>query len=344
MPNNRFALFAAALVASAARLAAQEVPSCGGPGAAFGVTSYQCASCGVKQGQGVRTQFTFQAEPIVLEVAKTSVLQAGDVIVAVNGEPILTQVGADQFTYPRAGTSTVTVRRGTSRVDLTATAVACQALPKTASQPATVPLLVVDGVVVPNTSHLSPRELVDSVVAAGTRQTPPREIESVEVLRGFAAEGLYGSRAGQDIIVVRTKRGVSIRQKSGLPISADTGPLTIVDGVRVTNAPIVDSAVAGNGRRYGFAIGCLPSCTKARASDGTDYYTFDGYPPVVALVPGGPAERAGMRVGDLVTQIDGKSILTEEGVLRFFRATRKDSMQVTVMRDRRQAEYLLRTR
>lgn len=71
---------------------------------------------------------------------------------------------------------------------------------------------------------------------------------------------------------------------------------------------------------------------------------FDGDPPVVALVADGLAERAGIRVGDLVTQIDGKSILGEEGALRFFRTNRNDSMHVTVMRDGLQAGYLLQAR
>src|SRR5262252_6662351 len=112
-----------ALLFWAAPVAAQQATSCAGPGAAFGVTSYQCASCGVKQGVGTKPQYVFQAEPIVLETAPTSVLKAGDVIEAVNGEPIMTQAGADRFTYPPAGQVTLTVRRANARVQLAASTV-----------------------------------------------------------------------------------------------------------------------------------------------------------------------------------------------------------------------------
>ena len=86
-----------------------------------------------------------------------------------------------------------------------------------------------------------------------------------------------------------------------------------------------------------------PSCTSARAADGADYYKFDGYPPIVALTPGGAAERAGIQVGDLISQIDGKSILSEEGATRFFR-NKTETMNVTVIRNRQPIGYVLKAR
>src|SRR4051812_17950328 len=112
MPNNRWFAAVFAVAMGGAPLAAQEGASCSSPGAVFGVTSYQCASCSFKQGGRTMTIYTsFQTEPIVLTTAKESALQPGDVIEAVNGEPITTAAGAEQFTSPRGGNANVTVRR-----------------------------------------------------------------------------------------------------------------------------------------------------------------------------------------------------------------------------------------
>ena len=335
MPNNRFVTVVVSMFASAATLGAQGAAACLGPGAAFGVTSYQCASCGVKQEPGGRTQYVFQAEPIVLEAAASSALRAGDVIVAVNGEPIMTRAGSDLFAYPKAGASTITVRRGNARQQVTAATIGCEA-----PAPATVPkgkepVIIMDGVVVSGSLPWLQKTLSD---------IPRSDIESVEVLKGPLAASTYNTPEGRDVIVVKTKRPPSTRQKPGSPASPDTGPLLVIDGVSIRPASEIDPNVAGNARRYGFAIGCVPSCSKARAADGTDYYRFDAYPPIAALVPGGLAERAGIRVGDLVAKIDGRSILSDDGAIEFFRANRTNSMRVTVLRDRSEKDYLLNAR
>lgn len=312
-----------ALLISATPIAAQQATSCAGPGAAFGVTSYQCASCGIKQGMGARPQYVFQAEPIVLETAPGSVLKAGDVIEAVNGEPIMTQTGADRFTYPQAGQVTLTVRRGSARVQLTTSTAGCEINPAQA-QDASKPLIIVDGVAV-----------------AAIDQLKPAEIDNIEVLKGEAARTLYGERAQNGVIVIATKHATSSK-----PASAPSNePIYVIDGVVLpTRAADADTNLTPSGRRFGFAVGCLQSCTRTKASDGTDYYRFEGYPPIVALTPGGAAERAGIRVGDVVTEVDGKSVLTEDGALRFMRGTRTETLQLTVIRDRQSVGYLLKAR
>ena len=310
-----------ALLFWATPAAAQQAASCGGPGAAFGVTSYQCASCGIKQGIGARPQYIFQAEPIVLETAPGSVLKSGDVIEAVNGEPILTQAGADRFTYPQAGQVSLTVRRGSARVQLTTSTPGCENKP---AQPedTSKPLITVDGVAVTETNQLK-----------------PAEIDNVEVLKGEAARALYGERARNGVIVITTKRATSPKPAA----RPANDPIYVIDGV-VQPPLAADTNLTPSGRRFGFAVGCLPSCTRTKASDGTDYYKFDGYPPIVALTPGGAAERAGIRVGDLVTEVDGKSVLMEDGALRFMRGTKTETLQLTVIRDRRSVGYQLRAR
>ena len=319
MPNKR--IFAGLIAASvfAARLGAQQITSCAGPGAAFGVTAYNCANCGLKQATDQRTQFVFGAEPIVLEVSSTSAFKAGDVIEAVNDAPITTLSGAEQFAYPRQGPSMITVRRGNARVRVSATATSCDARTEaTVQAKSNSPLLIVDGVVV---SDLT---------------TVPRDsIESVNVQKDGAVTARYGARAAQGVITIRTKRPQA---------KPSSEPLIVADGAIVSGTPPEVDGPSSNGRRFGFAIGCAVTCGPARAPDGTEYYKFEGYPTIVALVNGGAAMRAGIRVGDVVTQIDGKSILRDEGALEFFRANREDTMRVTVLRDQHEVAFRLRSR
>ena len=336
MPNGRLFTVVVVMFASAATVQAQEAAACAGPGAAFGVTSYQCASCGVKQEPGARTRYVFQAEPIVLEAATASVLRAGDVIVAVDGEPIMTRAGSELFAYPKTGMSTITVRRGNARLQLAAATAGCQAPAGAVTPPkGNEPTIIIDGVVVSGSLPWLKKTL---------GEIPRSDIESIEVLKGPLASSTYNTPEGQDVIVVKTKRSATINQKPVAPTVPDTGPILVIDGVRITTAYEIDPGATSNARRYGFAIGCVPSCSKARGADGTDYYRFDAYPPIAALEPGGLAERAGIRVGDLVAKIDGTSILSEDGALQFFRANRKNSMRVTVLREKSEREYFLDAR
>lgn len=249
------------LLVCATGLGAQGAASCSGPGAAFGITAFECASCRIKQGEGIRTQYVFQAEPVVLEATASSVFRPGDVVEAVNGQPIMSAAGGERFTYPPPGQTTVTVRRGNARVQLSTTVAGCR----------------------------EPRGRVRDV-------QPSNE------------------------------------------------PLIIVDGVPVTDVADADPTLALGPRRFGFAVACTPSCTRVRAADGSDYYKFDGYPPVVAVMPGEAAALAGLRVGDRVVEIDGKSILDEEGAVRFLRENRRDSLSVTVLRDGKRTSYTLRAK
>jgi regulator of sigma E protease len=82
----------------------------------------------------------------------------------------------------------------------------------------------------------------------------------------------------------------------------------------------------------------------ARTADGGDYYKFDAYPPIVALTPGGAAERAGLQVGDLISQIDGRSILGEDGATRFHRGNKAETMNITIVRKGLPVSFALKAR
>jgi predicted metalloprotease with PDZ domain len=55
--------------------------------------------------------------------------------------------------------------------------------------------------------------------------------------------------------------------------------------------------------RFGFAFTCEPRCNASTGRDGAlihTYYKYPDFPPITAIGPGSAAERAGLKVGDLV--------------------------------------------
>src|SRR4051812_10656673 len=73
-------------------------------------------------------------------------------------------------------------------------------------------------------------------------------------------------------------------------------------------------------RLFGFALEC-ESCAPAQSGGGFGrgplaVWHYTKYPRVFAVAAGGPAERAGIKVNDLVVAIDGVSLLTADGARR----------------------------
>jgi hypothetical protein len=109
---------------------------------------------------------------------------------------------------------------------------------------------------------------------------------------------------------------------------------------------------AGSSRRpvlYGFALECVDcqpmgrgranmgGSGSIRRSDGsvgayTLVYHYTSFPRVAAVLPNSLAEAAGIRVGDVLTSIDGLSLLTEEGSRRFAMAASGDEVRLTFER------------
>jgi len=81
------------------------------------------------------------------------------------------------------------------------------------------PLFVVDGVPIDNTTFsttdFNPTDGLTAGSIEGTTQTNrasdinPGDIESVEILKGAAAAAIYGSRAGQGVVLITTKHGTA---------------------------------------------------------------------------------------------------------------------------------------
>jgi TonB-dependent SusC/RagA subfamily outer membrane receptor len=71
------------------------------------------------------------------------------------------------------------------------------------------PMIIVDGVIQERGSN-NPILMIDGVLVqtgvSGLRQIDPNTIESVEIIKGEAAVRLYGERARNGVITIKTKR------------------------------------------------------------------------------------------------------------------------------------------
>ena len=69
------------------------------------------------------------------------------------------------------------------------------------------PLFVVDGVPIDNSTNSTTGYLGGTTTANRASDINPNDIESVEILKGAAAGAIYGSRAGQGVVLITTKSG-----------------------------------------------------------------------------------------------------------------------------------------
>jgi membrane-associated protease RseP (regulator of RpoE activity) len=102
---------------------------------------------------------------------------------------------------------------------------------------------------------------------------------------------------------------------------------------------------------FGFALECT-DCEPGQGMRGrvggggrsgsTTAQTNKSYPHVVAILPGSPAERAGIRPGDELRVIDGLSLLSPQGAERLARAAAGEQVQLGFERNAKPISFSLR--
>ncbi len=121
------------------------------------------------------------------------------------------------------------------------------------------PLFVVDGVPMNNTlnnvTQMADRAPVDYGNAIS--DINPEDIESISVLKGPSAAALYGSRAGNGVVLITTKSG---KKSKGV-------------GVSITSNTVFDKPYKYLGIHNWFANGKRPYTQDNRPNNGLDYYS-----------------------------------------------------------------------
>ena len=101
----------------------------------------------------------------------------------------------------------------------------------------TQPLYVVDGVIVNNDANQSGIDVVTAATGAGSSRPQgqptnrigdinPNDVESVEVLKGASAAAMYGAKASNGVVIIKTKRGTGGKTKFNF--STKTGSATLL--------------------------------------------------------------------------------------------------------------------
>jgi TonB-dependent SusC/RagA subfamily outer membrane receptor len=364
MTRHTIAVLAAGALTSAAPLTAQTMimkdatlqrgtsVQCVGPGAAIGVIAFQCASCRIEHEKG-RITYSFNAEPVITQVSGASVLRAGDVIEAVGGKPITTSEGAEAFAYPLGFVSAARASGSAGAEYIESVEIvkgpSAAALYGTAATNGVITIITKQGKSGGQSMPDSATASRNASIAATLEQQPYRgrgyllgDTVVVAPRPLLVIDGVIQDWPAHEIVLRVRRDGKSIALISPVADRCDDEPKPGPDlriSARVAGPDTRSRPALTN--RLGLAIVCDSVCSPAQARDGTEYYRFGRYPSVFALVAGGPAEGAGLKPGDVLTDIDGISILTEEGALRFIGRDSKESMRVNVLREGKKVGFVV---
>jgi TonB-linked SusC/RagA family outer membrane protein len=125
------------------------------------------------------------------------------------------------------------------------------------------PLYVIDGVPVSNSiTGGSGKGNLEVDFGNGAGFINPDDIESMSVLKGPAASALYGSRAANGVILIKTKGGKSNKKGLGIEINSN---LTLENALKLPEYQTVYGQGNGNGGNFAFVNG-----GGAGLTDGTD--------------------------------------------------------------------------
>jgi hypothetical protein len=96
-----------------------------------------------------------------------------------------------------------------------------------------------------------------------------------------------------------------------------------------SNLSLLDTRPTG---RLGIGFSCEQCGTDTNEDTGESIWFFSGPLEVTQVNSGGPAEEAGIRMGDLIKAVDGHEITSEQGGVAFSRLTPGEAVRVTLIR------------
>ena len=182
------------------------------------------------------------------------------------------------------------------------------------------PLVVVDGIPINSSTGGSDDFYGNRSVdrGSGMADISPDDIESVSVLKGPAASALYGSRAGNGVVMITTKKGT---KKKGIGISFNTNntwesPMETPDfqntyGQGVNGAFDATAAGSWGGKMDGSQVDALMG-KKAYLPAGNDLYKDflqSGFTSTNSLEITNSSDNTTLRLG--VTRLDNKGVVPD---------------------------------
>ena len=130
----------------------------------------------------------------------------------------------------------------------------------------TQPLYVIDGVIVNNDANQSGIDVVTAATGAGSSRPQgqptnrigdinPNDIESIEVLKGASAAAIYGAKASNGVVIIKTKRGRGGKTKFNFSTRTGTSTLLRKMGHRTFETFEEAYGQFGTGAQYGMSAG-----------------------------------------------------------------------------------------
>lgn len=130
----------------------------------------------------------------------------------------------------------------------------------------TQPLYVIDGVIVNNDANQSGIDVVTAATGAGSTRPQgqptnrigdinPNDVESIEVLKGASAAAIYGAKASNGVIIIRTKRGKGGETKFNFSTKTGQSELLRKMGHRTFETFEEAYGQFGTGSQYGMSGG-----------------------------------------------------------------------------------------
>ncbi len=155
------------------------------------------------------------------------------------------------------------------------------------------------------------------------------------------SERLFRARAGHPLHLLVRRQGRD-REVVIVPTSGESSGRAARPAMpAVSGAPSATGAVAQFHVPGWLGIGLACNCTLQAGPHGTESWTFAEAPEVFAVGPGGPAERGGVRKGDIVERIDGLQLTTPEGGRQWSTIAPGQQVRLGIRRDRAQINLVV---
>lgn len=128
----------------------------------------------------------------------------------------------------------------------------------------------------------------------------------------------------------RSGRDLTVSLVAGTRCSAAQTTLPFALSGGVPTRPAADSRPAGGD--FGVTFWCTGRCGVATPT-GDREWLFSAPPRIAFVRPGSPAEALGLRVDDVIVEVNGLATATPEGTARFLALSRSTPAAVTVVRE-----------
>lgn len=191
--------------------------------------------------------------------------------------------------------------------------------------------------------------LCAGVLSAKNRKVEPRDLSQANLLMGLLSDGIDGPKRAfpkvlqHDAPMSEETLGTALVDSSGKLVGMNVGTgyrgssyaiaaadlMACVEGIKSGKAPATrtDERPADKGDKPGIAIGKPWLGASVKEQD-------DGTLVVQEIAEGGPAEKAGIKIGDRIYQVDGQKVTTLDEISEKITAKKPgDSIVLSLLRD-----------